>query len=352
MRISRVLLALVPIAVLAAARAPVQAGAELKLADGQVLRGASVELKDDMYALRLASGTVLSVPAGLVKELRLVDDEKPAPTAFRETEGEVIAGPPRPVKPPKPAEQTRALGPPATFRTSPVQGELPGGTYWYPDPAGNEFNPSKWSKGVFDPIWTPRSAFDGSKNVLAAGRSRWRTSSFDPVWWPVDGFTKESPGDLPEREAPKPAARATPDEQVERTREVVDATARLMRTQRQAIDGVFDLVVRAAKQADGEAPAPVLLATRADLERIASSAGACPLPRSKRDAEAGKAGKAFSEPRVDARDGADVVRFLTWSARGGVVVRHVAVEDDEGRRTLRDEIVAEHVGNHDERQPR
>lgn len=349
MSLSKGPLAFVVAAIVVAAALPVRAGAELQLTDGRTLRGTSVELHDDTYTLRTETGSVVTVPSALVRELRLIDDEKPAPTAFRTTEGEVVAGPPRPTKPPKTEDQVRKLGPSANFRPDPVKSVLPDLRYWYPDPAQQNFAPSSWSKGVFDPIWTPRSAYDARKDVLAPGRSRWARTTFDATWWPVDGFTKESPGDAPERKAADAAPRPAPDEQVERTRRATDAATRLQRGSREAVAGVFGEVVRAARRADPGAPPPVLLRARSDLERItAAGTGTCPLTRSRRDTEAAKAAKAFAEPRVDDRGGADVVRFLTWSARGGVVVRHVAVEDDQGRFTLEDEPVAEHVGIHDE----
>ncbi len=157
------------------ATAVAMGGAELVLLDGRVVRGESVKRDGDVYVLATESGDV-TMPADLVDRVKLSG------------EGETLAG--IPVTPPTTEEQLRVLGKAAEFQKGAID------PTWTPTSA---FDPGKdvladgrstWQKAPIDPTWIPVSAFDPSKDVLADSRSTWQKAPIDSTWTPTDGFRK------------------------------------------------------------------------------------------------------------------------------------------------------------------
>jgi hypothetical protein len=207
---------LVCLVLLVAATQVVRPGAELVLSDGRVIEGVDVRREGQNYVLELESGERLTFPVALVEEVRLTGDEKEkqnqlrpgfrnagqetlsgalpdddAPTGLREAEPQTLAG--REVRPPRPSEQTDALGPAAEFQKSIIDNEWRPETDWNMDPhEQNNFNPSEWAKGPVDPNWTPESAFDANKDVMESSRSEFQEGVVDNSWEPTDGFQKRN----------------------------------------------------------------------------------------------------------------------------------------------------------------
>ncbi len=193
----------------AATAAP--AGVEIVLQDGRVLKGATLELKDDNYLFELDGGQgTLALPAGLVREIRFFD--APEPDAFDAATGEPVEPPvdeldrtprnlvvdpadpapdtrrPDPRTPP-PAEQVRAFGrPPATFRPGAVD------TVWRNEDVlgrntdATQFNPSRWYRPARSSEWSPTSAFDDRSAYPSFNPSRWYRPRTRSTWFPRDAF--------------------------------------------------------------------------------------------------------------------------------------------------------------------
>ncbi len=174
------------------------AGAELVLEDGQVLKGTELERKDDIYILHLATGGVLTLPAGLVREFRLTAEGQPedtneAPTGVRETAPEELSATGSTPRLPRMGDQIEAFDkPPARFRNNIVDPNWTPKSDWTDDVALNNFNPSRWYRSPIDPTWRPRSSFDGAIDVFRGSRSTWQRSIVDSSWTPSDGFSSEN----------------------------------------------------------------------------------------------------------------------------------------------------------------
>jgi hypothetical protein len=203
----------ISLVLLAAAVQVVRPEAELVLRDGTVLRGTEITRQGDLYVIALESGEKLSFPVALVEEVRLggsgdgsgraagirqgepetlagsLPDEN-APTGLRRGEPQTLAG--TEVRPPRPSEQTRVLGPGSRFQEDIVDNRWTPESDWDMDPSGNNFNPSTWSESPIDPDWKPDSVFDADKDVLESGRSEWQKSIVDPSWQPQDAFAGRS----------------------------------------------------------------------------------------------------------------------------------------------------------------
>lgn len=200
---------LISLILLAAAVQVARPEAELVLRDGRIIRGAEVRRQGDLYVITLESGEKLSFPVELADEVRLGEEDpalapppgirsgdpetlggalpqESAPSGLRRGEPQTLAG--SEVRPPRPSEQTHALGPPAGFQRGVVDSRWIPKSDWDIDPARNDFNPSTWSRPPIDPEWKPRSAFAGGNDVLESGRSRWQESIVDPGWQPSDAF--------------------------------------------------------------------------------------------------------------------------------------------------------------------
>jgi len=175
--------------VMAFATAAALADAELVLSDGQILRGISVELRDDIYGLTLSDGNVLTIPSKLVRELRLTgfeaDDDVPA-TGMRSRGPEVLAG--GKVEPPSTAEQLAVLGDPSTFRPGPIDPKWVPSSDWKNSPTLNDFNPAKWYRAPIDPTWKPTSDFTMRSDVTRFSPAGFTRNLLDPFWTPRDGF--------------------------------------------------------------------------------------------------------------------------------------------------------------------
>lgn len=194
---------------LAAAARPALCEAELVLRDGTVLRGTEVRREAELYVIELESGERVSLPAELVEEVRLSGereesapppgerDDRPerpdarvsaddGPSGLRQGEPQTLAG--IGVRPPRPAEQTRALGPAARFQRDIVRARWTPKSDWDMNPARNDFNPSTWPRSPVDTGWRPRSAFDADTDVLESGRSRWQRNIVDSGWQPRNAF--------------------------------------------------------------------------------------------------------------------------------------------------------------------
>ncbi len=184
MRIGALPASVLGVAVLALA-APALAGAELVLLDGQVLSGVSVERKGDAYQLAGEDGTVMAIPAALVKEMRLTGGDAPPPTGLTFSGSETLAG--LEVPAPGRREMLAAFGrPPALFRPP------SGAERWTPRDGfegkdATRFRPTRWAEPVLDPVWWPASGFR-SEGGAGLRPVRWRPAVVDTTWKPRDGF--------------------------------------------------------------------------------------------------------------------------------------------------------------------
>ena len=168
---------------------PAFAGAELTLKDGTVLSGTDLELKGDVYVLRTSSDAAISIPWQLVRGVRLIGDDLPAPSGIRLTHAQQLAGPKEPPRTPGYREQLGAFGrPPARFPQSPIPSR------WHPSSDigegtdVTEFNPARWYQAPIDPIFTPQSAFSKADDRTEFNPARWYRAPMDSTWRPVDGF--------------------------------------------------------------------------------------------------------------------------------------------------------------------
>lgn len=190
--------ALVLLAVLAAIAAAL-AGVELVLRDGKTFRGESVQREGDVYSVTTESGELMTLPADLVREVRVVGEEKPAedeaeeppeaPTGLTAGPPRQLAGPKTP--PPRRDDQLGALGKPAEFQKPIID------PTWRPTSALSDedvlaANRVEWQQPVIDPTWKPTSAYDAKVDVLAANRVEWQKPSIDPTWTPTDGFGRSA----------------------------------------------------------------------------------------------------------------------------------------------------------------
>ena len=358
----------------AAGASPCLAAAKLELTDGRLVEGRSVKLQGDEYVLEIDDAHTLTFPAELVKELRLVDDEVPAPTAFRPPAPEVKTSPLRAIRPLVAEEQTKKIGAPSTFRPDPVKPTDTGTNYWKMDPSQHYWARAKWSPSPISPYWTPVSAFDARKDVLAPSYSKWMTTRFDGTWWPTDAYTNlsQAPVDLEVAAAPEPAqptagtqtpypASKTPQDEIRRAKEYLEASRAaagsldklpLLRADREAREVTIRRGYEAALNANREAHGPaklVLLDSRETLERISKTApDHCPLGSFRRRSEIDRAAKSFEEPEVARRPAAEEVSFETWSAAGGEIVRWTVRTTEYGKQSIRTSPIARHVGLHDE----
>jgi len=171
------------------AGAPLSAGTELLLEDGQVVEGRSIQRKGSLILLKLESGAVVPFPVELVREVRLTGDDEPAPSGMRPGRARTLVGPPQGPVLAKPAEQLEAFGENrSTFRRSVIS------PYWFPesdwadDPALNNFNPTRWYRAPIDAVWIPTSAFRASDDATQFNPARWYRAPIDPTWYPTDGF--------------------------------------------------------------------------------------------------------------------------------------------------------------------
>lgn len=172
---------------LALAAGAVEAAAELRLEDGQVLRGSEVKRDGDVYLLQREAGEVLTIPVALVAEVRLI---AAAPSALRYAEPEVLVG--ETVSAPLRSRQLEALGKPSAFARNVIDPQWQPKSDWEMDPVkNNNFAPSKWTRSVIEYDWKPVSAFDAQKQVLAGSQSTFRDSIIDTTWHPSDGFEKK-----------------------------------------------------------------------------------------------------------------------------------------------------------------
>jgi hypothetical protein len=171
---------------------PAWAGAALVLRDGTVLEGEGLErTRDGLYLLTIAEGNVIPVPVSLVKELRLLGGEDPAPSGVKVSRPETLAGLPDP-RPPRHDEQLRAFARPAAAF---VRGAVE--TNWTPRsalaPDVSQFNPARWYRAGRDFSWTPTPAFRASQDVTRFSPVRWAAPTIDPVWRPADGWRPAIP---------------------------------------------------------------------------------------------------------------------------------------------------------------
>ena len=179
--------ALVVVALLVLSGAPAFALAQLVLKDGNVITGVSARRQGDLFLITLKDGSVATIPAASVKELRLVDDPDAPATNIRSTPPAIVAGPPEPVVPPTPSEQVAAFPPtnlvprraPVAYEWAPTDGFGGKGT--------NEFNPARWYRAPIDSSWAPTPAYTYGSDVTNFRPSRW-TKVMETIWIPRDGF--------------------------------------------------------------------------------------------------------------------------------------------------------------------
>lgn len=131
----------------------------LVLTDGQTIKGNEIKRQGDTYFVTMEDGNTATFPVALVKEIKLVDDPRPnPPPGFDFTPPRTLAGPVKQHSQ-DPKDQLRVLGP-----------------------------PSRWTPNIIDPTWTPISAYDPNKDVLAASRSTWAKSAIDTTWTPKSAY--------------------------------------------------------------------------------------------------------------------------------------------------------------------
>jgi len=190
------------------------ADAELLLKDGTVLKGVEVKLEGGFYLLELDGGDVAAIPAGLVRELHLLDlrrteegttvglatdVSRPASqqeplSRFVETRPGWRRGAPRdlagsPWRLHDRHEQTSVFGEPARFqpglpfRFKPVHA-------WDRDNDVLARGRARWQRPILDPVWKPKSAFDRSTDVLSASRSTWPAAPRAVEWNPSNSFSR------------------------------------------------------------------------------------------------------------------------------------------------------------------
>lgn len=90
-----------------------------------------------------------------------------------------------------------------------------------------------------------------------------------------------------------------------------------------------------------------LIKTPTELRSIATKTpGTCALSKGKRRKEERVAASSFSSPRIVAGSEGDVATFLTWSSVGGTLVRNTVVFARGGVVSAKRDIVASHLGTH------
>jgi hypothetical protein len=200
--------AVLALAVSIAAAAPALAGAQLVLRDGTTIEGVSVERRGELFLLKLEGGSIATIPADNVKELRLQDDPDAAPNGVKLATPKALAGPStEPVTTGGPAELLAAFPKPVTAPRPP-----PLRTEWKPTDAlagrdVSQFRPARWYRAPIDPTWTPTPAFTNRSDVSNFRPARW-TKVIESVWVPKDGFADAVSNPrrkVAEAEAPAPA---------------------------------------------------------------------------------------------------------------------------------------------------
>lgn len=173
------------LAVLVPAAAPIFADAKLVLSNGAVLSGKSVVRKDDLFLLEWADGSIVTVPAELVKEMQLLEGKEP-PTGLTFSSPRSLAGPAWAGKTPPFREQI------AAFRARPYVPPLPPvDPVWRPtsgfrsNEGASALAPVRWVAAPIDPAWRPRSGFRGEAGLRP---TRWFTVALDPTWEPRDSW--------------------------------------------------------------------------------------------------------------------------------------------------------------------
>ena len=405
-------------------------GVGLVLTDGRIVEGEDLRREGSNYQLTLVSGEVVSLPEGLVREVRLTDaGTKAAPTGIRAAGAETLAGDVASRRAPQTESQRRAIGPPARFVDPKVDPS------WVPtpsvDPSLDVLAPQRASfvPSRVDPNWTADSAFDGNVDVLAASRSTFTPSAVDPLWRPRDGFAR-APTSPVSRERFFAAAVAAAGTASPETAFAPDRCAALLlpgatalaepkaaREDEPALEPLRLSLWRAERESDGRRHRVVFAvdgdrcrAIGGDLPRgkagdeplagwVAAVGERRPLPATRdaklalalafvtltepdasgaldaslkllpdRDAmleiarkiparcaasppERNRAARAALEEIRPARVGGELATFFTWSPARGVVRRHAVTLAPTGVPTVATEIVAEHVGAHDDAGP-
>ncbi|MBP7148994.1 MAG: hypothetical protein KBD01_15795 [Acidobacteria bacterium] len=174
--------------VLALAAGGGHGGIVLVLKDGTEVEAEDFERNGDIYELRLASGDLVTLPAHLVVEIRIVDaaprQVPPAPPP-EEPRPQQLSGPE--VKPPTVTEQLKAFGrPPAEFAQPTFD------PHWEPRSGFTELNdphmkPTEWARPTFDPHWEPQSGFT-ALNDPKMKPTEWAKPTFDPHWQPTSAW--------------------------------------------------------------------------------------------------------------------------------------------------------------------
>jgi len=183
-------------AVAAVAGPTLAADAVLVLQDGQELRGVDlVRTESGEYVLTLSTGAKVSLPVGVVQEVRLSDEgesarEPQAPSGVRVAEAEELTGASTDGRT-APLDERLGAFPErnrSKFRTAPIATEWRPTSDWSADTDVSQFNPARWYRAPIDPTWTPTSAFDAKVDVFAGRRSTFPRSLIDPTWTPRNGF--------------------------------------------------------------------------------------------------------------------------------------------------------------------
>jgi len=179
---------LVLISALALALTGVSAGTQIELQDGRVIDATEVQRDGDLYVIGLASGGSMTIPAALVREVRLTADrkKKKPPPGLTYAEPQQLAGPE--VHPLRPSEAQAVFGEPSKFQANVID------PTWTPKsgfPEGDVLADSRstWRPSIIDPNYELKSGFP-DKDVLAGSRSTW-SKGIDNTWVPEDGFKKK-----------------------------------------------------------------------------------------------------------------------------------------------------------------
>ncbi len=163
---------------LMAAPAVVFASSSLVLTDGQVIQGSEIKRQGDAYLVTVDGGNTVTFPVVLVKELRF-DDAGSAPSTL----ADLIEKAWRDSK-----DQLKALGPPTQWSKSPIDSTWTPVSAFDVDKDVLAHSRSTWSKSAIDTTWVPKSGFDLSKDVFSGRRSSWSKGAVDTTWKPSEGW--------------------------------------------------------------------------------------------------------------------------------------------------------------------
>jgi hypothetical protein len=211
---------LIPLLLLALSGVATFGAAELVLKNGKSLRGSDVRLEGNLYYLQMADGQIITVPARVVKAMRLtgdkagvddapdgagpaegeVSEDRPqAPSGYRVGEPGTVAGEPLPERTVRPRSSADLSAPPPTAAGDRPSWEWRPQSNWPVEEAIDNPRRSRWIQPAVDPDWEPEPAFTEEDDVTNFNPSKWMSApdstwkpenSLGSPWVPQDGFKK------------------------------------------------------------------------------------------------------------------------------------------------------------------